>query len=542
MTSSQPELPEKQKPAQEGDAFLHPLWLSLTALALGLIVEILFYKHPLGISFPVWAVAVCIAAVGMAWAESRRPARGSAWLIAPILGFAALAFVRLEPLTLFLDVVSVLCLFALWVRTFRAGGVFDFGWLDFALAVLWVPVEAIIRPWPVLGKANREAFGDRGVNSRLMAILRGLLLAIPIVVVLALLLTAADVIFADVLRKALEWLDLEWLADFAWRMVIVLVSAVFFLGALVAALRDPGERKLIGRDKPILAPFLGFTESTVVLIGVDLLFALFVFIQFRYLFGGETNITPSGYTYSEYARRGFGELVAVGLLSLGLILALGTLTRRSTRAQQGWFLGLSAAMVVMVGVILASAYLRLQLYEQAYGFTRLRAYTHVAILWMGVAFVLFLVLLFVGNLRAFAPAAVGVALGFALTLNMLNVDDFIVRRNAERAQAGSELDTYYIANLSEDAVPALASVGASLSPAERGDLLPRLACWQAALDRRAGEGWPSTHLSVLRARAALEPWREILSGYRIDTEGTRYSWTVEDASGGTLGCFYPTND
>lgn len=541
MTTPNPELAEGSKPTPR-DTFLHPLWLTLTALALGLIVEILFYGRPLGVSFPIWAVTVCIAALGMAWTESRRPARGSAWLIAPILIFAALAFVRLEPLTLFLNVVAVLCLFALWVRTFRTGRVTDFGWIDFAVAVLWVPVEAIIRPWPVLSKANREAFGDRATNSRLLAVLRGLLLALPIVVVLALLLTAADVIFADVLRKAFEWLDLEWLADFAWRIVVVLASAVFFLGALVAALRDPGERKLAGQDKPLLAPFLGFTESTVVLIGVDLLFALFVFIQLRYLFGGQANITAAGYTYAEYARRGFGELVAVAFLTLGLVLALATFSRRETAGQRKAFNALSAVMVVLVGVILVSAFQRLLLYEQAYGFTRLRAYTHVAILWMGVAFVLFLVMLFAGNLRAFAPAAVGVALGFALTLNLLNVDDFIVRRNAERAQAGSELDLDYLTNLSEDAVPALASLAAETSPGVRDEVLPRLACQQAALDQRASEGWPSTHLAVLRARSALEPWREILSAYHVDAEGPRYNWMVEDASGEMLGCFYPTYD
>ncbi len=88
----------------------------------------------------------------------------------------------------------------------------------------------------------------------------------------------------------------------------------------------PASASWSAQDKPILAPFLGFTESTVVLIAVDLLFALFVFIQFRYLFGGQANITPVGYTYSEYARRGFGELVAVAFLSLGLILGLGAYT------------------------------------------------------------------------------------------------------------------------------------------------------------------------------------------------------------------------
>ena len=60
--------------------------------------------------------------------------------------------------------------------------------------------------------------------------------------------------------------------------------------------------------------FLGFTEAAVVLGAVVVLFALFVVIQFQYFFGGQTNIGVQGYTYSEYARRGFGELGGGGLL------------------------------------------------------------------------------------------------------------------------------------------------------------------------------------------------------------------------------------
>jgi len=543
MMTTNPALPEGSEPGQHPETFRHPLELTLVALAIGLMVEILFYGRPIGVSFPIWALLVCAVTLGMARAEARRPARGSVWLIIPILIFAILAFVRLEPLTLFLNIVIVLCLFALWVRTFQVGRVMDFGWIDFAIATLWVPVEAIFRPWPVLSEANRQTFGDRATHSRLLAVLRGLLLALPILVILALLLTAADVIFADVLRRAFEWLDLERLADLAWRTVVVVVCAVFFVGALVAALRDPGERKLIGEDKPVLAPFLGFTESAVVLVAVNLLFGLFVFIQFRYLFGGQANITSAGYTYAEYARRGFGELLAVAFLTLGLILALGGFGRRESDGQRAGFNGLSALMVALVGVMLVSAFQRLLLYEQAYGFTRLRAYTHVAIVWIGVSFLLFLLLLIAGNLRAFAPAAVGTALGFALTLNLLNVDDFIVRRNTERARSGSELDVYYLTGLSEDAVPALAALAGESPLALRMEILPRLACQLAALDERTAEGgWPSTHLSVLRARSALELWKPDLSGYRVDSDGPRYGWTVEDANGESLGCFYPAYD
>jgi hypothetical protein len=133
-------------------------------------------------------------------------------------------------------------------------------------------------------------------------------------------------------------------------------------------------------------------------------------------------------------------------------------------------------------------------------------------------------------------------LGFALTLNVLNVDDFIVRRNAERARAGSELDIAYLTGLSEDSVPALAALAGEASPQMQRDVLPRLACHLASLDQRVSQAWPSTHLSVLQARSALEPWRAILSGYHVDSAGPRYGWTVEDPRGKTLGCFYPVYD
>ena len=54
---------------------------------------------------------------------------------------------------------------------------------------------------------------------------------------------------------------------------------------------------------------LGLIEVATLLISVDLLFLVFVWIQFAYLFGGQANITLEGYTYAEYARRGFFELL-----------------------------------------------------------------------------------------------------------------------------------------------------------------------------------------------------------------------------------------
>jgi hypothetical protein len=496
--------------------FRFPLILALVGLALGMCFEILFFGHPIGISFSIMALLCIGALLFTAWREGIPFASENLFLGIPILFFSIMTFLRTEPMTLFLNIVITLMLFALWVRTFRLGGLLDYGWLDMGLALLWVPLEAWIRPWSVLGKTQKKVFKEGQGRGVLLAILRGLILAIPILMVFLVLLMTADLIFQARVEAALEWLDVERLVEYFGRALVVILGTVFFLGAVVAALRDPGERKLIGEDKPILKPFLGFIESVIVLGGVDLLFAVFVIIQFAYFFGGEANIDVSGYTYAEYARRGFGELVAVGVLSLGLILGLAAWTKREHPATRWWFNGLSALLILQVGVILASALTRLLLYEEAYGFTRLRTYTHIFIPWMGVLLVAFLVLLLVGRLRKFAVAVALGAMGFAFTLNLLNVDAFIVERNVARLEEKGRLDVYYLARLSEDAVPDLVELAGSSTKEVREELLPELACWNAQLETQMeGQTWPSTHLSRLAARDAFQDLQEDFASYEI---------------------------
>ena len=305
---------------------------------------------------------------------------------------------------------------------------------------------------------------------------------------------------------------------------MVILAGLVSLGALVYALRDSEQTGQIGKEKLLVKPFLGFTEATVVFVGVNLVFLGFVIIQFTYLFGGEANITAAGYTYSEYARRGFGELVFVAFLSLGLVYSLASVTKRDSPRQRGWFRWLSAFQVSMVGVMLVSALRRLLLYEDAYGFTRLRTYTHVAIFWIGFALVGFLALLFLRRLRAFAGVAILCSLGFTASLYLLNIDRFIVQRNIARYEATEDIDSHYLMTLSLDAVPELAVFAARAPEEVRGDLLPLLACVRAQLKKQP-LSWPSTHAARSRAEALLDRIAPVLEPY-FPFRGRFGSWGV----------------
>ena len=95
-------------------------------------------------------------------------------------------------------------------------------------------------------------------------------------------------------------------------------------------------------------------------------------------------------------------------------------------------------------MILVSAFQRLQLYEGAYGFSRLRTYTHVFMIWIGVLLAAIVVLEVLKKSRMFALAVVLAAFGFGITLNIMNVDGFIAQQNIARSVGGSELDVTYL--------------------------------------------------------------------------------------------------
>jgi hypothetical protein len=504
--------------------------LTLTALFLGLSVELLFDGHPIGISFPIWTVLCSVALLIMAIQEGIFPSRSELTLAAGVLFFSVMVFFRVEPLTTFLNVTLTLILLTFWVRTFQFGRWIDYRWLDFALTPLLILVEAWSRPWSVARNVWYRFAGERSTRSRFLAILRGVLIATPILVILIGLLASADLIFADYVLDALAWLDLERIARFFRGVLVVVVSALFFLGALLTALRVKNDSRRLRPSEARMPAFLGLIETMVVLISVDLVFAGFVAVQFAYLFGGQSNITAAGYTYAEYARRGFSELTAVAVLSLGLITLLNAITKKEAARDRRWFKGLAAVLVGFVGVILFSALKRLLMYENAFGFTRLRTYTHVAIFWMAVLCLAFLVLMFADRLRRFAPAVALGIIGFSATLNLLNVDAFIVNRNATRLEMSGKLDVRYVFRLSYDAVPELVDLAKRAPGPVRADVLPQLACTRTKLEARtAGRSWQSRSRSMDAAAEKLLEVSEQLEAYTVEVD--EWLWMVTGPTG-----------
>lgn len=516
---------------EKGPQVQSPLALTIAALGLGLAFERLLYARSPGLSYPVWILFSVVALFLLARKEGLSASPASRVLAVPVLAVAGLVFLRSEPLTAFLGIVVSLLLVGVLVRSLRPGGVFKWGWLDFAASLIWVPLEAWMRPWGTLLAVQRRVTQGQGTKERVLASLRGVLLAIPILVVFTVLLSSADLVFGERVARLLDWLDLERFFDILGRTIAVVFVSVFCLGVLVAAYRRSPDEGLILEGRKL--PSIGLTEPIIILGAVDVLFALFVSVQFTYFFGGRSAIGVEGYTYAEYARQGFGELVTVSFLTLGLVTLLAAWIRaRSGRAWRA-FQGLATALVGLTAVILVSALQRLVLYEQAYGFTRLRTYAHVAIAWMAVGFAVFLLLFWIDRWRHVAPVFAAGAVLFSLSLGAVNVDQFIVRQNLTHRERIGEVDVEYLLSLSNDAVPLLAAHLGQFQGEARQQVVANLLCRRQALRARLeSDGWPAIRLSDLRARSALSTVEAAFEGYSISQSNGAFEVSPP---GGELG-------
>ncbi len=499
------------------------LWI--TALLLGWCFDFLFWKHAPGISFAIYAVITLAAGFALLWLEGIRPAKWTWALLPLILFFAVATFVRAEPLTAFLAHAFTLLLMALLVVTFRGGRWLSYSLADYFARFLDLFGSAIVRPLTFAAESQRlkrDAANGQPVKapSAVWPVVRGILFAIPVVAFFAALLSSADMVFAQRVQDLVELFRLENLPEYIFRAIYIAILAYVLAGVILHAFTRSQDEKLLGLEKPLLTPFFGFTEATVVLGSVILLFTAFVFIQFQYFFGGQANINLDGFTYADYARRGFGELVTVAFFALLLFLGLSGIVKRESAAQQTAFSILGVILVALVGVMLVSAYRRLVLYETAYGFTSLRTYTHVFMIWVAVLLAAVVALDLVQRQRAFAVAALLAAIGFSATLIFMNVDGFIVRQNIQRAAQGEDLDVGYLASLTTDSVPALVDLyhSQALDATTRDRVGAALACiqFQAESGARRDTAWQSFHLSDFWAGNAIRTTFGDLKNYAID--------------------------
>ena len=409
---------------------------SVVAVIAGLVAAWGIPGHPAGLNFVLTGVVTAAALV----AHPRR-----VWWPAAAMSLLLVAFfaLRAAKWLLALDLLVAAGLAAVAVvdaRTWRA------------LATLPLSLANAVLRGPLAVAAPLGARIGSWIPHEARPFVRGLAVATGLVSVFGGLFFSADAAFAHLTAQALMP---DWNVTLFPARAIVLVGA-FALAAAFVVLPAPTAASELPSPWRSKHRRLQRLEWGVALGALDLLFLAFVVIQITVLFGGRTHVlTTAGMTYAQYARQGFFQLLAVAVLVLGVIAWTVSRVDASHPRERLRLRVLLGVLCLLTLVVLASAFRRLELYEEAYGFTRLRISVHAAIVWIGAAFVL--VLGAGAAWRAeWLPRTLVIVTGVGLVaFNVVNPDATIARENIARFERDRRIDTTYLASLSPDALPAL---------------------------------------------------------------------------------------
>lgn len=508
-------------------------------LLLGLLAEIALDGPAFGLNVPLMVIAL----LGAAWLLRRRervPDPLDAWLPIVAIVLAAFVAVRGDPFLAAMDTLvalaftgaSVVAFSGLAVTRGSASVVATIGlWVVGSFA--WGPPRTVRAarqsptPAPAEPKDAAAAGWDAAAAphpSRLPSwtgpVARGLMVGIPLALIFAVLFASADPIFRrgldDVLGLRIDLGTLPGRVLFvlaaAWLAVALLAIAATGLPALErgTSLERGSSLGAAARSRSLdNLRALGAVEALVILLAIDLVVAAFVGLQVAYLFGGVDTPAAIGMTYSDYARRGFFELVAATCLACAVVVAIETTVERRSRPYL-------AALLVLVGlsaVVLASAAMRLRLYQEAYGWTELRLYVLVAIGSLGLALAATAALVLADRTRWLGHALAVIGVVALVGLNVIAPSAVVAEHNIARVldptlvpvDGHAGLDRAYLSVLPDDAIPVVVSALHLLPEADRGAITWYLL--QRRNELRLGpayQGWAAWNLGREQARTALD--------------------------------------
>lgn len=465
-----------------------PLLAGVTALAAGVAVDVLAFRHPAGFGLMAACLIVLgVIAVSPRWA--RRPSP-SPWILA-IGAFSAVSIgVRSSPTLTGVNLAVFAMMSTIAVHQLSGSRIHSWYVSDYVLNALST-YTTVASAAVAFATTDLRPLQRRYDGSRMKPLVFGVMLGLPLLLVFGGLFASADAAFAEILKDLFR-------IDFN---LAALISRVVTISIVTAAALGVWRFGLTQRRKDGSLVRAGFTldsRSAAIALGLLVaLFAAFVTVQITYLFGGLTALKGTGLTYSEYARRGFFELVVVAALVLGVVLLFDWATHRGREERARVVDLLAMTLIGLTFAILASAGYRMSLYTSALGLTELRLYTSVFMGWIGVVLVWTLLTVLRGQRGRFAFGAFVAGAVVVVGLTLANPDAIIANANLHNRSV--ELDAAYLSLLSADALPTVVSyVGAAdIDCSTRTELL-------ISAEIVDDGDWRSTTVGDLRARASLD--------------------------------------
>ena len=257
-------------------------------------------------------------------------------------------------------------------------------------------------------------------KSKAIYVLVGVLIALPFLALMLIVLSQADAIFKYIVDRSIGNLRLSGnLAGFVMMLIAVFVIVYGIFCKMV--IQPP---KVDREEKRMIEPMIGITFCGL----LTALYAVFAIIQILLPFLGK-QMLPAGYSYSQYARQGFFQLLFVAVVNLVIVLVCNRAFAENRV--------LRMILTIMCGctyVMIGSSAVRMLMYIQAYRLSYLRVLVLFALLVLIALFAGTIIYLY-KNAFPLMKYMIFVCGGLYIVFALSHPDTYVMRYNLACARA-----------------------------------------------------------------------------------------------------------
>ena len=298
--------------------------------------------------------------------------------------------------------------------------------------------DAITEFFKITKKSNVEVSKEK-----LKILVKAIVCTVSLSIIILCLLATADYWFDQLFINFLNLFSELKIVDILVRCIIVLVCFIYFIGYFknILLVQDEEEIKALNEceKKETLT-------IKMILASLNFIYLLFSIVQIKEFIDFNENSN-----YANFAREGFFQLMAVSFINLITILVA---KNSENKGEKNIYLkSMTLIMIFFTFTLIVSAAFRMNLYENAYGYTHLRFLVYFALLTEGILLVPTILYILNKKMDLFKVYFIIITIMY-VGLNFVNIDRFIARKNIDRYYDIGKLDFIYLKEeTGMDAIP-----------------------------------------------------------------------------------------
>ena len=231
-----------------------------------------------------------------------------------------------------------------------------------------------------------SVFKKIGKGKSILYALLGILLAIPLTAVVAVILMESDTLFKSEMQTLFKHFP-SVSFSVLWQLIIAVPCAMYFFGAFCSVEKrlsaDSGALPAYRVIPPVIAYFA--------VTPICIFYFAYTITQVRNI----ANAVNRTLDYSEFARHGFFELCAITVINLLVIVLIQTFAQRNDNDKKPLAVRIYTVILsAFTLMIIATALVKMFMYIAEYGMTLLRVYTSWFMILEAIIFVPIIILQF----------------------------------------------------------------------------------------------------------------------------------------------------